>query len=199
MKQKIDKIEKFTYQGPVFNVEVKPKHPVQDDQYFVQNDTGIVVHNCHPRDNIALRHMAQELGLGYDLFGAIMDSREIQAKNMALELLKHRLPVVIVGKAYKPNVDYTEGSPSILVGSFVKDEQELYYLDELTGDHPPEDLGPAVYLLAHNYDITYFKQKAGSSKKELHLNPPPGSVIVDPWRTQPDIDGCTVIHYGNTR
>ena len=34
---------------------------------------------CHPRDNIALRYMAQELGLGYDLFDSIMNAREIQA------------------------------------------------------------------------------------------------------------------------
>ena len=35
---------------------------------------------CHPRDNIALRYMAENLGLGYDLFDAIMLAREIQAK-----------------------------------------------------------------------------------------------------------------------
>jgi hypothetical protein len=28
---------------------------------------------------------------------------------------------------------------------------------------------------------------------------PEGSVIIDPWRKCPDIPGCTVIHYGNTR
>jgi hypothetical protein len=25
------------------------------------------------------------------------------------------------------------------------------------------------------------------------------SIIVDPWRKCPDIPGCTVVHYGNTR
>lgn len=38
---------------------------------------------CHPRDNIALRFLAQKLDLGYDLFASVMESREIQAKNMA--------------------------------------------------------------------------------------------------------------------
>ena len=38
---------------------------------------------CHPRDNIALRWMAEELDLGYDLFDAVMLSREKQAENMA--------------------------------------------------------------------------------------------------------------------
>ena len=27
---------------------------------------------CHPRDNIALRYMSNELDLGYDLFDAVM-------------------------------------------------------------------------------------------------------------------------------
>lgn len=44
---------------------------------------------CHPRDNIALRYLAQELDLGYDLFDAIMHAREIQAENLAKELVKH--------------------------------------------------------------------------------------------------------------
>jgi UDPglucose 6-dehydrogenase len=33
---------------------------------------------CHPRDNIALRYMAENLNLGYDLFDSIMAAREIQ-------------------------------------------------------------------------------------------------------------------------
>jgi UDPglucose 6-dehydrogenase len=38
---------------------------------------------CHPRDNIALRWLAQEYDLGYDMFDTIMHAREIQAKNVA--------------------------------------------------------------------------------------------------------------------
>ena len=44
---------------------------------------------CHPRDNIALRWLAKDLGLGYDLFESIMTAREQHAKNMAQEILKH--------------------------------------------------------------------------------------------------------------
>ena len=75
---------------------------------------------CHPRDNIALRYMAQNLDLGYDLFDSIMHAREIQAKNLAKclvdESFKSGLPIVIHGKAYKPNVPYVDGSYSTLVG-----------------------------------------------------------------------------------
>ena len=40
-----------------------------------------------PRDNIALRWMAENLNLGYDLFDAVMLSREVQAENMAKRLM----------------------------------------------------------------------------------------------------------------
>ena len=43
---------------------------------------------CHPRDNIALRWMSNNLNLGYDLFDSIMHAREIQAENLAKLLVK---------------------------------------------------------------------------------------------------------------
>ena len=77
---------------------------------------------CHPRDNIALRYMAQELDLGYDLFDAIMLAREVQAKNIATKLViesnRLNLPIIILGQSYKPDVEYLDGSSSILVGHY---------------------------------------------------------------------------------
>jgi UDPglucose 6-dehydrogenase len=177
---------------------------------------------CHPRDNIALRWMAEELNLGYDLFDAVMLSREKQAENMALRLTKEagHMPVVIVGKAYKPLVEYEAGSASMLVGHYVKEMgTDLYYYDEKTGDMPPQDIldNPAVYLLAHNPSITYGEQldtvpgwygdhKVTDCDDALvetgngtELSFAKGSVVIDPWRKTPDIDGIKVIHYGNTR
>jgi len=77
---------------------------------------------CHPRDNIALRWLAEEYKIGYDLFDTIMHAREIQAKNLAEYLVQaHEQnvmegPIVIHGKAYKPDVEYCIGSYSTLVG-----------------------------------------------------------------------------------
>ena len=80
---------------------------------------------CHPRDNIALRYMAQNLGLQYDIFDAIMNAREVQAKNMANYLIKiaeeRSLPILLNGIAYKPGVPYTDGSYSLLVGHYCKE------------------------------------------------------------------------------
>ena len=66
--------------------------------------------SCHPRDNIAMRWLAQEYDLGYDLFQNVMLAREVQAKNMADAVVKqalaHDMKVIIVGKAYKVDVEY---------------------------------------------------------------------------------------------
>jgi len=156
---------------------------------------------CHPRDNIALRWMSENLGLGYDIFDAIMEAREIQAQNLAEKLVRTGLAnVVIVGKAYKPHVEYVDGSYSLLVGHYVeKFGVPVYYDDEYTGDKPPEDLGAAAYLLAHDPETTFLGCLDPDPDKQEPSVFPEGSVIVDPWRKCPPINGCQVIHYGNTR
>lgn len=133
---------------------------------------------CHPRDNIALRYMADNLGIGYDLFDIIMKAREVQAQNIAKELMYHsiveELPIVILGESFKPGVDHKDGSSSILVS---------YYCDKVIFD--PEIPIKGVYLLAHRncfYDYEF----------------PLGSIVIDPWREFKS-DIVKVIHYGNTR
>ena len=157
---------------------------------------------CHPRDNIALRWMSENLGLGYDLFDAIMEAREIQAMNLAEKLVRTGMSsVVIVGKAYKPHVPYEAGSYSILVGHYVEKVfgVPVYYDDDYTGDKPPEDLGPAAYLLGHDPETTFMGCLDPDPDNQGPSMFPEGSVIIDPWRKCPDIPGCTVVHYGNTR
>jgi UDPglucose 6-dehydrogenase len=129
---------------------------------------------CHPRDNIALRYMAKEYDLGYDLFDAIMKSRELQAKNIAKKLIElhneSKLPIVILGESYKPGVPYVDGSYSKLIAHYL-DYPWLYY-DKI--------VEPAVYLLGHRgvYNETVF---------------PEGSVVLDPWRERNKPD---TIYYG---
>jgi UDPglucose 6-dehydrogenase len=130
---------------------------------------------CHPRDNIALRYMAKEYDLGYDLFDAIMKSRELQAKNIAKKLIElhgeYELPIVILGESYKPGVPYLDGSYTKLIAHYL-DYPWLYY-DKI--------VEPAIYLLGHRgvYNETVF---------------PEGSVVLDPWRERKNKD---TIYYGS--
>lgn len=131
---------------------------------------------CHPRDNIALRWLAKEYDLGYDLFDAIMRARELQAFNIAKKLIEIKnsnsnLPIVIMGKSFKPGVPYTEGSYTLLIGHFLKDYDLKYDLIE----------GPAIYMLGHRsmFNDTNF---------------PKGSIVLDPWRERNKPD---TIYYGS--
>jgi UDPglucose 6-dehydrogenase len=129
---------------------------------------------CHPRDNIALRFMAQEYGLTYDLFDAVMKSREEQAKNIANKLIELRseneLPIVILGESFKPGVPYVDGSYTKLIAHYL-DYPSLYY-DKI--------VEPAIYLLGHRgtHNDTVF---------------PEGSIVLDPWGERKNKD---TIYYG---
>ena len=161
---------------------------------------------CHPRDNIALRWLAEHYEVGYDLFDTIMHAREIQAKNLGLFLVeeskKTGLPIVIHGKAYKPDVEYCIGSYSTLVGHYVKEAgMPVVYVDPLADNQDEvvaEVAGPAVFLWAHNRKITY-EYTGEQQDTQAYCDIQPGSVIVDPWRKLASTSAYRVVHYGNTR
>jgi UDPglucose 6-dehydrogenase len=162
---------------------------------------------CHPRDNIALRWLAEEYNIGYDLFDTIMHAREVQAKNLAEFLIKQangKMPIVIHGKAYKPDVSYCIGSYSTLIGYYIEQAgHKVIYLDPLADDTTNvvtqlDSNQSYVVLLAHNRFITY--GYTGDVRDDtFYCDIPEGSIIVDPWRKMPLTDKHTVIHYGNTR
>jgi UDPglucose 6-dehydrogenase len=161
---------------------------------------------CHPRDNIALRWLAQEYDIGYDIFDTVMHAREIQARNLAaflVEQAKQRaMSIVIHGKAYKPDVPYCIGSYSTLVGHYVKQMGfGVRYVDPLADDRHEvisEVHGPAIFLWAHDRQITY-EYTGEQENTKPYCEIPPGSIIVDPWRKLKSTDKIKAIHYGNTR
>ncbi len=133
---------------------------------------------CHPRDNIALRWMANKYELGYDLFDSIMLAREKQALNIAKKLVdlsnSYNLPIVILGKSYKPDVDYLEGSTTILTGFYVEELGKTVQFDVISE--------PAIYLLGHRgkfHDVEF----------------PESSVVLDVWREYKN-DKLIVKYYG---
>ena len=132
---------------------------------------------CHPRDNIALSWLAHELELGYDLFHDIMDAREQQAALVADALCQHHLPIIIMGRSFKPNTDLDDGSSALLVAHYCGE------LHHRTVTYDAVSNEPAVYLLAHDrdYDATWA----------------PGSVIIDMYRRHPrTAKDVTVLWYG---
>ena len=129
---------------------------------------------CHPRDQIAMSHLAKREGLSVDPSGWMAKARDAQTQRQAELVAKvssvHNLRPCILGKSYKKDVNLTVGSPSLLLSSFLRSlgvEHESYdpYLDDRQ-DFPKE---PRVFFVATNH----------SSFKELVV--PKGSVVIDPW------------------
>ena len=127
--------------------------------------------SCHPRDNIALRWLAKELGLGYDLFDSIMTARERQAENMAKAILKHGNNVFFTSDAYKPHTDLTDGSYSLLVQHYVKKHGG----NIVNGFETPVQ----VVVRVHETD---------------QITADNDTTIFDPWRTYPQAPN--VVYYG---
>jgi len=156
---------------------------------------------CHPRDNIALSWLAKELNLGYDLFASISHSREQQTLNMAKFVAdicrQQNKPCVINGRAYKPTVPYTIGSPSLLLGHYLEHMGvEVMYADTETGDNVNKIID-CVCVMAHDPQTT-FNHTGKIYEQKLYFQPLKGNTIVDPWRCFQHKD-YKVIYYGDTR
>lgn len=154
---------------------------------------------CHPRDNIALSWLSKELGLGYDLFGAISHSREQQTKNFAKFVAdickKEKKSCVINGKAYKPSVPYTIGSPSVLLAGYINElGVDVNYADPETEDIL-EGIQDCVCVMAHDPQTTY-DHTGRSYQQKLYFDLAKGSTIIDPWRCFKDND-YNVVYYGS--
>ena len=126
---------------------------------------------CHPRDNIALRWLAKDLGLGYDMFESIMTAREQQAESMAKAILEHGNSVWFSSDSYKPGIQMVDGSYSLLVQHYV-----VKHGGQLANgiDTPVE-----VIVRVHESDEFTTDDK---------------TIIFDPWRSYPPAGN--VIYYG---
>jgi len=154
---------------------------------------------CHPRDNIALSWLAEHLDLGYDLFHAISHAREQQTRNMAKFVAdicrKENKPCVINGKAYKPSVPYTIGSPSVLLEHYLKEQGvEVMFADNETKDNVNEIID-CVCVMAHDPQTTY-NHTGKKYEQKLYFQPVKGNTIIDPWRCFTN-KNYNVIYYGS--
>ena len=126
---------------------------------------------CHPRDNIALRWLAKELELGYDMFETIMTAREKQAENMAKEILTHGENVFFTSDSYKPGTDLVDGSYSLLVQYYVRKH----------GGQIVNGIDTPVQVIVRVHETD---QVSADDK----------TIIFDPWRSYPIADN--VVYYG---
>jgi len=137
--------------------------------------------SCHPRDNIALSKIFKDYNVSFDFPETMMMAREKQtewlAKLVVEEHSKTHLPIVIFGKAYKPETNLPQGSPSILLHNILHEfglKPEFYdpFMDgELPEKYTEE---PHIFFI-------------GTKHKEFaDYIYPIGSTIIDPHRYIPE-------------
>ena len=130
---------------------------------------------CHPRDQIAMSWLAKNLNLSVNLFEFLSKARDEQTKRHA-ELIRDKwqelnYPVIILGEAYKKDINLTVGSPSILL---------QYYLTEFGVPftvfdpvvHPEQKAdfqGPHIFYVATPHTVF------------ANLALPLESRVLDPW------------------
>ena len=142
---------------------------------------------CHPRDNIAMSWLAGKLELSHNLFEDLMKAREDQtfwlAKMVEAAQRDSRLPVILLGRSYKPETNLLVGSPAILLSNLLHElgvEHQSWdpYVDE------PRPWPAAVYFIATNHP--QFRR----------FEFPEGSVVIDPWRMVTQRDGFELVAVG---
>jgi len=126
---------------------------------------------CHPRDNIALRWLAKDLDLGYDMFESIMTAREKQAETMAKAILTHGKNIWFSSDSYKAGTNLVDGSSSLLLQHYVTKHGGTL----ANGIDTPVE----VIVRVHESD---------------HFTCDENTIIFDPWRSYPKADN--VIYYG---
>lgn len=124
---------------------------------------------CHPRDNVALSALARRYDLSSDLMGFLTEARDRQAERLA-DLIQHwaeltRLPITLMGRSYKPNVDLEDGSPALLLASALV-RRDLKFQHE---DADVTRIEPHVFFVATMHDAYQ------------HVVFPGGSVVIDPF------------------
>ena len=142
---------------------------------------------CHPRDNIALSWLSNQIGLDFNFYDFIMKCRESQTEYFVTLIKKYKknydYPIYILGKSFKPETDICTGSPAVLLKNII-DENNI----EIKAHYDPyidkEELvlEKGIYCFATRHEVF------------ADYKFPEGSIVIDPFRIFKNKDG--IIYHG---
>jgi UDPglucose 6-dehydrogenase len=103
------------FRGFVYSLEVPEAHT------FVTTG-GLVVHNCFPKDSLALKQLASNSGYHFQLLSAVIEVNELQKRRVIGKLKQHLgalsgRRVALLGLAFKPHTDDMREAPSIVLAA----------------------------------------------------------------------------------
>lgn len=149
--------------------------------------------NCHPRDLLAMSWLSQRAGVSANVAGFLAAARESQSERLA-ELVQHQheltgLPVVVMGRAFKPGIPQTGGSPSLLLMHQLKDAgvQAASWDPLIDGRTDRPGRLPRLFVVATAHP------------EILEFSFPAGSVVVDPHGLVPSQPGVVLVTPGRRR
>jgi UDPglucose 6-dehydrogenase len=126
----------FAHHGAyaLLTVQQVAYEPVQTEVYSLETTTGTLVassglicHNCFPKDVLALEHMALVHGTHPSLLRAVMDINRDQRRKVVHRLRQElgRLQdkrIGLLGLAFKPNTDDMRDAPAVEIGNLLRSE-----------------------------------------------------------------------------
>lgn len=138
---------------------------------------------CHPRDNIALSYIAEKVNLSHNIFEDLMYAREDHMDWLAQEAIdlsmKYELPLVVLGRSFKPETNIETGSPSVLMVNIIRE-----YGHPVVHEEDIQELPVAVFVIGTRHE------------RYASYSFPQGSVVLDPFRYIPDLKDVRVIRVG---
>lgn len=198
----ITQIHKVWFKGPVYNLWID-----RHNTYVVPCGT---VHNCHPRDNIALSHIAKKLNISYDWWENLILARENQSQWLAsliaervyeIERNGKKIDVMIMGYTFKPETNLIVGSPALLLKYQL---EHMWMINPIMFDpfidtiptfieNDGADPKESIFKIYCEPRIFFIGTKHEQFKNYMF---PAGSIVIDPFRYIPDQDGVFIKRIG---
>ncbi len=149
------------------------------DKYF---DSGMSDGGgCHPRDNIALSHIAKQIGMSHNIWEDLMAAREDyeqwHADIAKITAEEADLPLIVLGRSFKPETNIETGSAAKLMVAKLGEYPRAHLENSTCGQK-------AVYFIATKHD--------GYQEYDF----PKGSIVIDPHGYIDDREGVEVKRLG---
>lgn len=146
---------------------------------------------CHPRDLIAMSWLEDRLGSSTTLFRSLAVARELQTQWLA-DLVRHYAAltgyeVQILGISYKPGSNLVDGSPALLLASYLADIPFAQY------DPHAEPHGAQLSLSFESPQVYVIATRHEEFRDWGFV---PGSVVIDPFGYIADREQLTVVRPG---
>jgi UDP-glucose 6-dehydrogenase len=111
----IERIDRDAWEGTVYCLEVP------GPETFVTG-SGLIVHNCFPKDVQALKQLAGNSGYHFQLLTAVIEVNDLQKRRVVGKLEKHLGPlrgrrIALLGLAFKANTDDMREASSLVLSS----------------------------------------------------------------------------------